>query len=101
MVEAHCPKYPLIKPDGSVMIVFRNFALLWKDGKVTVLEQDPDEIEGWYHVLAALDYHTARMGQNIFNGCCYAEYPGVLEWLVHHGIDGKAAQDIATLALER
>lgn len=85
--ESCCPQYPLVEPDGSVIVIACGIPLLIRDGEVSVADVQEDEIDGWYHVLARKDYHTAKCGQPYHNGPCYANYAGVKAWCDDHGIN--------------
>lgn len=68
----------------------RDFVVLYHQGSTTFLEAAREEDYGWYHILRRIGYVTAKWGQQEHNGCCYATYEGIVEWINRHRVDVEA-----------
>ena len=100
MELANCPKYPIVEPDGSLIFVFTNTeGVKWeKDNTVSVVKLHPDDTVGWYHTMAALDYHTLIADQPVHNGPCYASYEGLVRYFEGHGFTAASVAAVLSLA---
>jgi hypothetical protein len=92
--EACCAPGPVTTPNGDVILIFHKkesgqpVVIRWHGKEAIILtELKPDDLGGFYHPLKACDYHTARCGQPIHNGPCYADFNGVVDWMEQHHVD--------------
>lgn len=95
---SNCPVYNLVEPDGSCIVIVAGIPIKVHNGEVSRADVETDEFGGYYHPLAAMHYHSAKMDQPYHNGPCYASYKAVAAWCDYFGITEAVAHEIVALA---
>lgn len=70
------PPGRILEPDGSIVFTYKERAVLWCPdiNHAAVMGIHQDDLGGWYHPLAAIDYHTAWIGQEPSLSTNYSTY---------------------------
>ena len=89
---ACCAPGPVTTPNGDVVLIVHGTPIRWDKANskavvLTDIKPGVGDFGGFYHVLKRYDYHSARCGQPIHNGPCYADFNGVVDWMEAHAVD--------------
>lgn len=77
-------------PGFEAAFEMNRFVVGYKEGQAYFLDVNPDQFGSYYHVLRSWGYETAKWGQPKHNGCCYATYEGIVDWMKRHQINVEA-----------
>ena len=102
--EASVPVNRICESDGSMVFVLtQSHGVLWRpDNSTEIIECPADkwDFSDWYHTMEAMDYHTLRARQNVFNGECYATYGGLCEAFASKNFTAKSVRAVLDAAME-